>query len=195
MLFAMTFLRLLSFFAANRLVARVWLRSAALALFEATAWASCLVAAGAIAASFSASVVHTSPVLNKSFTRSVLAALSLFCASCASGPAELMITGKVTVKVDPSVRPTRATAGVANEVTVILPAETPGYQWQIAQHNSNTLRQLTEIVPVPDSPGEAMISFLTLRNGLTRVMFTLVPTAEGPVVTPADLQEIELIID
>ena len=135
-------------------------------------------------------------MLNKSLTRSVLAALSLSCAGCASVPPELMISGKVTIKVDPSVRPTRATAGGANEVIVILPAaETPGYRWQIAQHNSNTLRQLTEIVPVPDSPGEAMISFLTLRNGLTRVMFTLVPTTERPVVTPADLQEVQLTID
>jgi hypothetical protein len=135
-------------------------------------------------------------VLNKALTRYVLAALSLSCAGCVSAPPEVVITGRVTVTGDPTRRPNRARAGLANEVTVILPPAGPGgYVWRIAQHSADTLKQLTDIVPAKGGTGESTIAFLALRSGLTRLMFTLVPPAEQSEVEPAGLLEIHLTIE
>lgn len=133
----------------------------------------------------------------KAFVASLLAALSLSCASCTAPvlPAPRVL-GKITVTIDPKVRPTRATVKLAHEVTIVLPAAHPdGYVWQIAQHNPDTLQQLSEIVVPADTGGASTVSFITRRTGRTRLLFTLVPAAAEAAVVPADVQEVQVTIE
>jgi hypothetical protein len=124
-----------------------------------------------------------------------LAAVALSGGGCASAPKAPQPIGKAVIKIDPDVRPTKATVQVANEVVVVLPPGRPGDTWRITQHNAVTLRQLTDIVPAPDGSGEFTISFMAMRSGLTRLLFALVPAASGTGVAPADMREIQLTIE
>ena len=121
--------------------------------------------------------------------------MALSGAGCATTPPELKPNGKVTITVDAAVRPTRATAKLGNEIVIVLPPPDPaGYRWQIAQHNANILKQLTEIVPGGPA-GESTISFMAIRSGGTRLLFALVPANAGNEVEPAGVQEIQVFIE
>jgi hypothetical protein len=125
----------------------------------------------------------------------LLVALSCIGAGCATTTPALVPTGKATVTVDPAARPTRAKAQVMNEVIVVVPPPVrAGYVWQITQHNSDTLRQLTPLTAMEPS-GESIVSFLALRSSRTRILFALVPPTEKAEMDPVDVQEIDLTIE
>src|SRR4051812_28442556 len=89
---------------------------------------------------------------------------------CTTPKPELKPNGKVTVVIDPAAKPTRAQMKIGNQLALVLPAPKPaGYRWQIMQHNSLTLKQLSEFVAGPN--GEQTISFMALRGGQTRMLF------------------------
>jgi hypothetical protein len=125
-----------------------------------------------------------------------LAVATLVCggAGCATKLPARVIAGHDVVRADPAVKPTRATVKVAHEVKIVLrPPKTPGYVWEIAQHNSLTLEQKTDIVTNAD--GETSVSFLALRNGTTRVLFTLVPPNSPAESQPEDVEDVQLKIE
>jgi hypothetical protein len=145
-----------------------------------------------------------SPAMSrKAFYSSFLIALSGACAGCATGPPEMKPMGKAVVRVIPELNPTQATVQLANEVAIVLPAPQSGYEWQIVQHNTATLRQLTEIVPTNDGTGEYSVSFMTLRltqgesgsRGATRLLFALVPTDNKTGAQPADIRDIQITVE
>ena len=132
--------------------------------------------------------------MKKVFIRLAFAALGLGLADCATRLPPRVVAGKVTVRTDPAVKPTRATVKLANEVTLVLrPARAPGYVWQIAQHNANTLQQVKDIGT--NAEGETTVAFLTLRSGLTRILFTLIPANSPNESQPADVEEVQLQIE
>jgi hypothetical protein len=133
----------------------------------------------------------------KALLISLLVALSGACAGCATKVPELKPVGKATVSVTGDERTTRATVRAANEVVILLPApKPPGHIWQIAQHNSNSLKQLTEVTPAAGPAGESSVSFMALRAGVrTTVLFALVPPNRAGEVEPADVREIQLVIE
>lgn len=123
-----------------------------------------------------------------------LAAMALACAGCGTPAAKEVILGRTTVRADSAAKVTRATVKLAHEVTIVLrPPRTPGYVWQIAQHNSAALRQKTEVATNP--AGETTVAFLTLRTGLTRIMFALVPPNGPAEAEPADVEDVQLTIE
>jgi hypothetical protein len=127
------------------------------------------------------------------FVTLALAALWFGCAGCATTPPKRVAAGKVTVRTDPAVNPTRATVKLAYEVTIVLGRSRPGYGWQIAQHNAGTLQQVKDFTTNTD--GETSVAFLTLRGGLTRVLFTLLPVNSPAESQPADVEEVQLLIE
>jgi len=133
--------------------------------------------------------------MKKAFIASLLTALSLSCASCtAPVPPPVRVLGKVTINVDPLIRPTRATVKIGYELTIVLPAaETAGLGWQIAQHNPATLEQRSEIHA--DAAGLPSVSFLARRTGTTRVLFTLVPVTGASEVEPTDVRDVQVTVE
>ncbi len=132
--------------------------------------------------------------MKKVFIRLAFAALCLGLAGCATRLPPRVVAGKMTVRTDPAVKPTRATVKLANEVTIVLrPARVPGYVWQIAQHNSNTLKQVKDITT--NAEGETTVAFVTLRSGTTRVLFTLLPANNPNESQPADVEDVQLQIE
>jgi len=133
--------------------------------------------------------------MKKAFIASLLTALSLSCASCtAPVPPPVRALGKVTINVDPLIRPTRATVKLGYQITIVLPpAEPAGNVWQIAQHNPATLQQLSEIHA--DATGLPSVSFLVRRTGTTRVLFTLVPVTGASDVEPIDMRDVQVTVE
>jgi predicted secreted protein len=124
----------------------------------------------------------------------ILAATAYAVIGCATKLPQRVVAGHDVVRADPAVKPTRATVKIAHEVKIVLrPPKTPGYVWQIAQHNSLTLEQKTDIVTNAD--GETSVSFLALRNGTTRVLFTLVPPNSPAESQPEDVEDVQLKIE
>ncbi len=149
-----------------------------------------------VAASIPSEYAYCSTVVfRKTRLTVLLAALSCLGAGCATTTPALVPLGKATVTVDPAARPTQAKAQIMNEVIVVLaPPDRAGYVWQITQHNSETLRQLSPLTPREPS-GESIVSFLALRSGRTRILFALVPPTEKAEMDPVDVREIDLTID
>ncbi len=128
--------------------------------------------------------------MKRAFVASLLTALSMSCASCtAPVTPPVQALGKVTINVEPLIRPTRAKVKLGYELTIILPpAEPAGNVWQIAQHNPATLVQRSEIHA--GAAGLPSVSFLVRRTGATRVLFTLVPVAGASEVQPVDVRDV-----
>ena len=113
---------------------------------------------------------------------------------CESSNGALKFSGSVAVSLEAAEKRGRVTARLANLVAITLPPAPPGFEWQLAFHDTRYLKQHTGIL-LPQNPSEgSTVSFVAVTTGSTRLRFLLLPVTPGRAVDPLDQQELIVTI-
>ena len=129
------------------------------------------------------------------FPARLIIIVAVFAASCATPP-KPGPTGSVAIVVAPASKQTTANASVGNLVAITLPSTArPGYEWQIALHDTRFLRLAPELQPAEANAARPSFSFVAQTPGRARLRFVLLPANPGYATDSIDVRDIVLVIE
>jgi hypothetical protein len=125
-------------------------------------------------------------LLSRSLRPVLLAAGAILC-GCSTGPQWPTPKNTTDIVLQTDRRDVITTVSLGDALHLVLPPpQNPQTQWQIISLNTVSIRQMTDLKPVPDRPGAEEVTFQAIKNtARTLVRFAAID-AKAAASTPTD---------